>query len=299
LKEAPPSGPQWLHELKLDGYRIQVHVWASKIKFLTRSGLEWTARMGTALARAFRSLGVHEAIIDGELVVEGEAGVPEFGALQDALAMGRSEKLRYFAFDLLFLGGLDLRPLPLVERKEALRAIITAPGIVRFSEHFHEDGPTFLRHACLLGVEGVVSKRSDAPYRSGRTNQWVKVKCFQRQEFVIAGYVPSTIAAKGVGSLVLSFYDNGKLIHAGRVGTGFSDKVAADIHRRLEPIRIPKSPFARKLARIDAKDVRFVEPQLVCEVEFRAWSSDGLMRHATFKGLREDKCPEDVRLETG
>jgi bifunctional non-homologous end joining protein LigD len=142
--------------------------------------------------------------------------------------------MRYFAFDLLFLGGLDLRPLPLIERKEALRAIITAPGIVRFSEHFQEDGPTFLRHACLLGVEGVVSKRSDAPYRSGRTKQWVKVKCFQRQEFIICGYVPSTIAAKGVGSLVLGYYDNGKLIHAGRVGTGFSNKLASDITGALK-----------------------------------------------------------------
>jgi bifunctional non-homologous end joining protein LigD len=127
----------------------------------------------------------------------------------------------------------------------------------------------------------------------------VKVKCFLRQEFVIAGYMPSTIAAKGMGSLVLGYYDDGKLIHAGRVGTGFSDKVAADIHRRLEPIRIPRSPFARKLARVDARDVRFVEPQLVCEVEFRAWSSDRLVRHATFRGLRQDKRPEDVRLETG
>jgi bifunctional non-homologous end joining protein LigD len=186
-KAVPPSGPQWLHELKLDGYRIQIHIWAGEITFLTRSGLDWTARMGQPLASAVRSLGVHEAIIDGELAVEGKDGVPEFGALQDALAKGRTEALRYFAFDLLFLGGLDLRPLPLIERKEALRAIITAPGIVRFSEHFQEDGPTFLRHACLLGVEGVVSKRSDALYRSGRTKQWIKAKCFQRQEFIICG----------------------------------------------------------------------------------------------------------------
>ena len=123
------------------------------------------------------------------------------------------------------------------------------------------------------------------------------MKCFKRQEFVICGYVPSTIAAKGVGSLVLGYYQDGLLIHAGRVGTGFSDKVAAEIHRRLEAIRIPKSPFARKLARIDAKDVRFVEPQLVCEVEFRGWSSDGLVWHASFQGLREDKRPEEVVRE--
>ena len=191
-----------------------------------------------------------------------------------------------------------MRRAPLIERKAALADIIGPPGVVRYSEHFEEDGPRLLRHACRIGLEGVVSKVRDAPYRSGRGKEWIKSKCSNRQEFVITGYVPSTVSSKAIGSLVLGYFDKGKLIHVGRVGTGFSNRVAADLFRRLDEMSITKSPFARKLAAEDARRVRFVRPELVTEVEFRAWTAEGLIRHASFRGLREDKRAEEVVLET-
>ena len=183
------------------------------------------------------------------------------------------------------------------ERKAALAAIITNPGAVRFSEHFEEDGARLLSHACRLGLEGVVSKMVDAPYRSGRIKGWIKSKCSNRQEFVVAGYVSSSVSSKAIGSLVLGYFKGGKLVHAGRVGTGFSNKVAADLYRRLDPMTIPKSPFAKKLSAEDARRVRFVRPELVAEVDFPSLTADGLVRHASFKGLREDKPAEDVVLK--
>ncbi len=166
---------------------------------------------------------VEDAIIDGEVVAEASGGAPDFSALQDALATGRTERLAFYAFDLLYLDGRDLRRAPLIERKAALTAIIGAAGIVRVSEHFEENGERLLWHACRLGLEGVVSKLRDAPYRSGRGKEWTKSKCSNRQEFVVAGYVPSTVSSKAIGSLVLGYFEAGKLVHAGRVGTGFSE----------------------------------------------------------------------------
>ena len=247
---------------------------------------------------ALADLPVTEAIIDGEVIAENAAGAADFSALQDALSTGRTERLIFYAFDILCLDGYDLRLAPLVARKSALEAIIIAPGPVRYSEHFEEDGPRLLSHVCRLGLEGVVSKIRDAPYRSGRLKSWIKSKCSNRQEFVVAGYVPSTVSSKAIGSLVLGYYADGKLIHAGRVGTGFSNKVAADLFRRLDAMTIPKSPFARKLSALDARRVRFVRPELVAEVEFRAWTTEGLVRHASFRGLREDKLADEVVLES-
>jgi bifunctional non-homologous end joining protein LigD len=244
-RSRPPAGAQWLHEIKFDGYRLQAYIRSGRIKLLTRSGLDWTARFGKDLVAAFAGLKLNEAIIDGEVVVEGVGSVPNFSALQDALSSGRTDRLVFYAFDLLYLDGYDLRSSPLVARKTALAALVVAPSIVRFSEHFEEDGSRLFQHACRLGLEGVISKVRNAPYRSGRTKDWIKAKCANRQEFVIAGYVPSTVSNTAIGSLVLGYYDDGKLIHVGRVGTGFSHKLAEDLFRRLDPMRIPKSPFAK------------------------------------------------------
>jgi bifunctional non-homologous end joining protein LigD len=295
LQAEPPAGARWVHEIKFDGYRAQAHIRAGGVTLYTRTGLDWTARFGLTLAGALRRLAVREAILDGEVVVEAAGGLPSFAALQDALATGSTGKLSFYAFDLLHLDGRDLRALPLIERKATLAAIIPAPGVLRYSDHF-EDGAALLRRACALQLEGIVSKRLDCPYRSGRGKDWLKTKCSLRQEFVIAGFLPLKGYARAVGALVLGYYDAGALIYAGRVGTGFSNKAAVELYHQLEAI-LAASPFTKRLPRSDARGVCFVRPELVAEVEFRGWTNDRLVRHASFRGLREDKRAEEVVIE--
>jgi bifunctional non-homologous end joining protein LigD len=299
-KTAPASGP-WLHEIKFDGYRLQAHVRSGKAKLYTRSGLDWTARFGKDIVKALSGLTSGEIIIDGELVVESAGGASDFSALQADLAAGRTGRLVFYAFDLLYLDGHDLRPAPLVKRKATLEALLRkAPVPLRYSDHVEDNGALVLRHACRLGLEGVISKQKDAPYRSGRGKGWIKSKCLERQEFVVAGFVPSSTIRKAIGSLVLGVHDKDRLVHAGRVGTGFSHKVAEDLLKRLAKLKVEKSPFARTLSADEARQVRFVRPELVAEVEFRAWTADGLIRHASYRGLREDKLAgEVVRESTG
>ena len=299
LRATSPRGDRWLHEIKFDGYRLQAHVISGRVLLLTRSGLDWTDRFGTALPAALAALPVREAILDGELVVEGPSGASDFSALQADLSAGRGDRLVYYGFDILHLDGHDLRPLPQIDRKAALAALLAGAGPpLRYSEHFDESGEMVLRHACRLSLEGVVSKDRNAPYRSGRGTAWIKAKCSLRQEFVVAGFVPSSTTGTAIGSLVLGTYDGDGLVHAGRVGTGFTRAVAADLFRRLEPLVGGRSPFAAKLSTEEARGVTFVRPELVAEVEFRAWTADALVRHASFRGLREDRAPREVRRET-
>lgn len=299
LRSGPPSGTNWLHEIKFDGYRLQAHIRSGKVRLLTRSGLDWTAKFGKPLIEALAQRPIQDAIIDGEVIVEGAGNASDFSALQDALSAGRADRMVLYAFDLLYLDGYDFRAVPLIERKKALQALITsAPTVLRYSEHFEEDGELVLRHACRLSLEGVVSKLRDGTYHSGRGKDWIKSKCSERQEFVVAGYVPSTTSRDAIGSLILGYFDEGKLAYAGRVGTGYSNKVAAELFDRLEPMRIDKSPFARKLTSEETRQARFVRPELIAEVEFRSWTSDGVVRHAAFRGLREDKGAKDVVRES-
>jgi bifunctional non-homologous end joining protein LigD len=293
LQSSTPAGAAFVHEVKLDGYRLQPHIRNGRVTLYTRRGLDWTHRFGRTLPTTLLQLPVKTAIVDGEVIVEGKGGLPSFSALQDALSIGGKGQYVFYAFDLLYLDGRDLRELSLIESKAALAKLIPAPDVVRYSEHF-EDGAALFQQACAIGLEGIISKKRSAPYRSSRGKDWLKVKCSLRQEFVVAGYVPSAVSAKAIGSLVLGYYDEGKLIHAGRVGTGFSHERASGLYRRLEPLRVPASPFAKRLARVDARDVVFVRPELVAEVKFRGWSSDGLVRHASFQGLRGDKRAEEV-----
>lgn len=298
LRASAPTGSRWLHEIKFDGYRLQAHVAGGKARLLTRSGLDWTGRFGSAVPAALAALPVQTAIVDGELVVEAAGGASDFSALQADLSEGRSDRFRFYAFDLLYLDGYDLRGAALVDRKSALKALIDGAGpVLAYSEHFEEEGEIILRHACRLSLEGVVSKVRSSKYPSGRSKEWIKSKCSDRQEFVVAGFVPSTTSENAIGSLVLGYYGKDGLVHAGRVGTGFSHKVAADLYRRLEPLRRDDSPFARPLDAEARRGVRFAEPQLVAEVEFRSWTADRLLRHAAFRGLREDKPAEEIVRE--
>jgi bifunctional non-homologous end joining protein LigD len=301
LRSTPPSGDDWLHEVKFDGYRIEAHVDGGKVRLFTRSGLDWSGRFGMRIVEALASLDCSQAIIDGEVVVLGDDGLSSFSALQAALSSNRTERMFLYAFDLLHLDGEDLRQQPLVERKHRLAELLSegageGNSPLRFSEHFAEPGATMLSHACRMGLEGVVSKRADAPYVSGRTLSWIKSKCTERQEFVIVGYLPSAAAGRGVRSLVLAYHDKGKLTYAGHVGTGFSQGNAAGLKERLDRLKRPKPAFEGRGSR--EKNAIWVEPQLVADVEFRAWTSDGILRHASFQGLREDKPAEEVVAET-
>ncbi len=300
LVDKAPAGDAWIHEIKFDGYRLQARIDGRTIKLLTRKGLDWTAKF-KPIADALRGLGLGSALIDGEVVVEDEAGMSSFTGLQADLKSGRTDRMVFYAFDLLYLDGHDLTRTPLIERKTLLAGLLDdapADAAVRFSAHIERDGAAMVRHACRLGLEGVVSKRKDKPYVAGRSAHWVKIKCSERQEFVIAGYLPSTTSRKAIGSLVLGTHDSGRLVHVGRVGTGFTEALASSLWADLEPLKRADPPFPDRLPREAAQGVRWVEPKLVAEVELRGWTADGLLRHASFKGLRDDKTAADVVRET-
>ena len=298
LVTSAPAELRWLHEIKFDGYRLQARIEAGRVKLLTRSGLDWTQKFGKPLVDTLRTLPIGSAILDGELVVETGSGASAFSALQADLSGGRMDRFVFYAFDLIYAEGYDLRAAPLVARKAFLERIIAgSEGMVRYSGHFQESGSMILRHACRLSLEGIVSKLADGPYRSGRGRGWVKSKCSARQEFVVGGFVGSTVSRKAIGSLVLGVYEGEMLQHVGRVGTGFTGVLAEELFRRLERIRSSDSPFAGRLTAEEARNVKFVRPELVAEVEFRAWTADGHLRHASFRGLREDKEPREIMRE--
>ncbi|MBK1870322.1 DNA ligase D [Taklimakanibacter albus] len=299
-RDGPPQGKGWLHEIKHDGYRMQARLDGGKVKLLTRTGLDWTKRFPT-IAKALAQLPVSSALLDGEIVAQEDSGISTFTALQTDLKSGRRDRLVYFMFDLLYCEGVNLAGVALADRKAALEEILRAvPGSLplRYSAHMDEgDSRTIFAHACQMGLEGLLSKRADAPYRSGRGDSWIKSKCALGQEFVIIGYVPSTTSRQAVGSLVLGFYDGKELVHAGRAGTGFTDETALALRSGLATIETEQPKFKRPVDKQSLQNVRWVEPRLVADIQFRGWSPDKLLRQAAFKGLREDKAPKDVKLE--
>ncbi|MBB4008601.1 DNA ligase D [Allorhizobium taibaishanense] len=299
LKAKPPAGEKWLHEIKFDGYRLQARIDNKNIKLLTRSGLDWTEKFGADIAEALAELSLETALIDGELVVEKASGASDFSALQQDLSEKRSDRFVFYAFDLLYLDGHDLRNVPLIDRKARLETLLPPDSSrLRYSAHFNESGGMVLDHACRLSLEGVISKDRNSRYVSGRGRSWVKSKCSQRQEFVIGGFTISSVSDQAIGSLALGVYEDGKLRHVGRVGTGFSQQTAERLHEKLAEISQTESPFDGKLSGDARRGLIYVAPELVAEVEFRSWSGDGNLRHAAFRGLREDKPAGDVIAET-
>ncbi len=242
----PPAGEQWVHELKLDGYRIQAHIdKAGKVRLYTRSGLDWTHRMAP-VAREFGRLSVESAILDGEVVVLDQHGQSSFADLQAAFEEGAKHPLTYFAFDLLHLNGHNLRQEPLVERKKILAQMLGSLGeqeTVRYGQHLETEGDPIFKEACKMGAEGIISKRADSVYTSGRTKSWIKIKCVRLQEFVVGGFTKPNNGTEGIGALLLGYYDQKKLIYAGRTGTGFTQVSSRHLRKQLEAMRQTRMPF--------------------------------------------------------
>jgi bifunctional non-homologous end joining protein LigD len=296
-----PSGDGWVHEIKFDGYRIVARVERGSVGLFTRNGNDWTARM-PALAEAFAKLEVESALVDGELVVLDEHGVSNFQALQNSLNLERRVELVYYAFDLLHLNGTDLRSAALVDRKAVLKELLAAQptGVrttIRSSDHVEGLGAEFFQKACDLGVEGIVSKRASSPYRSGRGRDWLKVKCSQRQEFVLVGFTDPAGSRSHFGALLVGVRSGDELTYAGRVGTGFTEASLRELHAKLAPLETKTPPVVNPPRGAQARGVHWVAPKLVAEVAFTGFTEDGVLRHPTFQGLRDDKHPKDVRLE--
>ncbi|WP_327207963.1 non-homologous end-joining DNA ligase [Rhizobium johnstonii] len=287
LKPKPPKGPQWAFEVKWDGYRLSVHVEPTGIRILTRGGHDWTDRF-PAIKLAAMWLPVGSAILDGEAVVLDEKGRSDFGLLQQSLG-GRGGKKSssdaiFMAFDLLYFDGHDLRNSELDMRRHLLEDLVPAgeQGAIRLSEEIEADGDQMLASACEHGLEGIIAKRRDALYRSCRLGDWVKVKCIQSDSFVIVGYERSTVARAGIGRLLLAARKGKKLVYVGGVGTGFNQRNAYELREKLDGL-IKSTPAAT----VDRKGAIFVKPKLIAEIEYRAWTDDGKLRHASYKGLRE------------
>ena len=297
------SGPLWVHEIKFDGYRIAARIGHGAVQLLTRSGLDWTAKY-PATAAALAKLKVKSAYLDGELCGVRPDGVTSFALMQQASDRGGAG-LVYFAFYLLELDGEDLAALPLLDRKTRLATLLEKPpdGIA-FSAHETCDGEAFRRAACRHGLEGVVSKRIDRRYLPDDRSAWIKSKCLNRQEFVIVGWSDPEGSRPFLDSLLLAYHDDGRLVYAGRVGTGMSQKTLALLHRRLGPLDVHDMPLAvpppretRFGCRLALSKVHWVRPELVAEITYLNWAEDGLLRHTVFLGLRDDKPAREVRRD--
>ncbi|HYE30930.1 MAG TPA: DNA ligase D [Methylomirabilota bacterium] len=295
-----PEGDQWLHEIKLDGYRMICRVEGGKARFISRNQQDWTAEL-PLLAAVAGQLPVREAILDGEVVAMKPDGTTDFQTLQNAFSVGDQQHVVYFAFDLLFVNGYDVRKVGLSERKKLLEKIVAAgtQRSIRLSEHVAGNGKQFFREAGRLGLEGIISKLADRPYVAGRSLDWQKVKVQQNAEFVIGGYTDPGVRG-GFGSLLLGYYDKqGNLIYSGKVGTGFSDAMLRDLRERMDALLQDASPFKNLRGKTGvARDAHWIQPKLVGQIAFSNWTRGGHLRHPSFLGLREDKPAQMVHKES-
>jgi len=297
LVKTPPSGEEWLHEIKFDGYRIGCQVRGDRVTLTSRNGKDWTAAF-PAIVDAARRIKSADVLLDGEVAAVLPDGRTSFQAMQQR--DGVNATIVYFVFDLLHLEGERVARLPLAERKARLRKLLGAgqKGRIRYSEHVLGSGEAILQEACRLGLEGIISKRSDLPSMTGRSDAWRKIKCSRRQEFVIGGFTDPQGARAGIGALLLGYYTpDGRLAFAGRVGTGFAHKVAVDLRGRLDALAQPASPFSPSPTGPLGRTAHWVKPKLVGEVAFAEWTNDGQLRHPSFQGLRLDKQAADVVRE--
>ncbi len=298
LETAPPEGPGWIHEEKLDGYRIEAVRAGSAVRLFSRNRKDWTSRF-PGVAEAVALLPVRSAVLDGEVVALDHEGVTSFQRLQQSLELHEIRNVRYHTFDLLALDGIDLRELPLAVRRSFLLELLQGAGkqsVLRATREFDPRRGDPLLQACGLGIEGVVSKRVDTSYPRGRSPWWIKSKCGRRQEFVIVGYTDPQGSRSHFGALLLGVYDGGTLRYAGKVGTGFDLVTLTSIVKALRPLEIRDTPVVSPVS-IPRAGLHWVQPQLVAEIAFTEWTEDGVLRHPVFKGLRLDKPPRAVRRE--
>ena len=300
LVDAVPEGRQWMHEIKFDGYRALIAAKGDDVRVFTRNGLDWTAKFGP-LVRSIAGMDLPPCLIDGEIIAADAEGNPSFSLLQSVLKRGHGEQgegdaLSFHAFDLLSLDGEDLKPLPNVERKQRLAGLLAdAKPPVHVADHITGGGEKLFAAMCKAGQEGIIAKRADAPYQAKRTQNWLKVKCILRQEFVIVGMTRSSARKRPFASLLLAQREDGELVYKGKVGTGFNEELLESLAQRFAPLKTDERPL--ELPKAEARGAQWLKPELVAEIAFAEFTGEGRVRHASFVGLREDKDAEQVTPE--
>ena len=294
LVERAPSGDGWVHEVKIDGYRMQLRVEGGRAVLRSRSGLDWTDRYPEVAADAE---GFPDCLLDGELTALRKDGTPDFAAFQTAMSSGKREAMVFFVFDALFIGGEDLRGQPLSERKQRLAELLDehGPTRLRLVDHISGPGPAIHKGACQMGLEGIVSKKLEAPYRSGRGPVWVKAKCRPGQEVIIGGW--NSHGGMTFRSLIAGVMEDGKLVHVGDIHTGYSQETSRHLMKRLRALETDRCPFQGGSPPRKTREIHWVRPELIAEVEFATWTANRKLRQASFKGLREDKTPDEITTE--
>jgi len=298
LVDEVPVGDEWVHELKFDGYRMLCQIDDQRVRFWTRNHLDWSAKLDT-LVKAIQQLDLRHTVLDGEVIALDAEGKSDFQNLQNAFDTGSSRQLVYMVFDLLFLDGEDLRKLPLEERKSWLEALAlpTKRGHIRYSEHLAGDGRAFLKTTAAAGLEGIISKRRDLPYRGGRNTDWVKIKSLEQAEFVIGGYTERSTGAHDIGALLVGYHERGKFVYAGKVGTGFDTQTRARLLRLFRPLEIKQSRYEVTPVALSPRGVHWLKPELIAQLKFTGWTRDRQLRHPVYLGLREDKSARSVTRE--